>query len=142
MKQYWLPYSVLFLTIQGILYLSCVHIDFRRSQVDFKFLLFINLVFYLLGLLVNFLYNYFNKNHLAKARYVLQEVYIITFLRVLVIGLSAVGYWSLQSHKVSLTDMLIGFALYFLYTFVEKYLQIRDLRRQSKQKLASKVIVN
>lgn len=127
MKKYFLIYTPLFLLIHGLLYLSYAHYDFQHFEVDFKFLYLMNLVFYLLGLLVAFLNNYFqtkNSNYISLA---LQEVYIITLLRVLVIGASAILYWLNQSHKVTLTDTLLGFALYFVYTFVEKYLQIKNL---------------
>lgn len=131
MKRYWLIYSVLFLCIEGLLYISYAHADFQISAVDFRFLLLLNLVFYLLGLSIAFLHKKYARNFQPQ-RHILQEIYLITFVRVVVIGGASIAYWLLQKHKITLENTLLGFSLYFVYTFAEKYLQIKSLRSRAK----------
>lgn len=113
---------MVFLVVNTLLVISFFYLGERFEPVDMRFLLIMNMIFYLLVLLSPLWHDYGE-----SARSVLMELYVGMIIRGGVIAGVAIIYWLLQTHKLTLANILLGFALYFVYTFLEKYFRIKAL---------------
>lgn len=108
------------LLLSAVFYLSWVHNNYMREGVDFLFLLLMNGVLLFLSFALLFIRTL---QFLNPATLLFAE----TFLKILVIGVPVGIQVGISPYKISFTSVFILMGMYLLYTFWDKYWQLKEV---------------
>lgn len=113
------------LTLGAVFYLSWAHNDYAREGVDFLFLLVMNGVLFFLSFALLFIraLKFLNPATLLFAE---------TFFKIGVIGVPVGVQICISPYKISFTSVFILMGIYLLYTFWDKYWQLKEIMKNRK----------